>query len=144
MSRRSRPGLADVLDRVLDKGIVIDAAVRVSVAGVELLGVDARVVVASIETYLLHADTLASTDMVAAPPREIADSVHQPEIAGSMPLRAVADSTPPPPSALYAEETKAAESAPDRVRPPEPPINESPSVEDSRAAGQGPEPVEDG
>ena len=42
----------DVLDRVLDKGIVIDAWVRVSLAGIDLITVDARVVVASIETYL--------------------------------------------------------------------------------------------
>jgi hypothetical protein len=59
----------DVFDRVLDKGIIIDAAVRLSIAGIELLGVDARVVVASIETYLRHADTIAYTDMVAAPKR---------------------------------------------------------------------------
>lgn len=69
----SGPGLVDVLDRVLDKGIVIDAAVRVSVVGVELLGVDARVVVASIETYLRHADTLAYTGMAAAPARGVPD-----------------------------------------------------------------------
>jgi len=60
-------GLVEVLDRVLDKGIVVDAAVRVSVVGVELLGVDARVVVASIQTYLRHADDLAYTAMAAFP-----------------------------------------------------------------------------
>lgn len=59
--------VVDVLDRVLDKGIVIDAAVRVSLVGVELLGVDARVVVASIQTYLRHADQLAYTAMAAHP-----------------------------------------------------------------------------
>jgi hypothetical protein len=67
------PGLIDVLDRVLDKGIVIDAAVRVSVVGVELLSVDARVVVASIETYLRHADALAYTAMAAAPAKALPD-----------------------------------------------------------------------
>jgi hypothetical protein len=51
--------LVDVLDRVLDKGIVIDAWVRVSVVGLDLLTVEARVVVASIETYLRHFDTVA-------------------------------------------------------------------------------------
>jgi hypothetical protein len=50
--------LIDVLDRVLDKGIVIDAYVRVAVAGIDLVTVHARVVVASIETYLKHADAL--------------------------------------------------------------------------------------
>jgi hypothetical protein len=69
----SGPVLVDVLDRVLDKGIVIDAAVRVSVVGVELLSVDARVVVASIETYLRHADTLAYTAMAAAPAKVLPD-----------------------------------------------------------------------
>lgn len=44
--------LMDVLDRVLDKGIVIDATVRVSLVGIDLLGVDAQITVASIETYL--------------------------------------------------------------------------------------------
>ena len=69
----SGPVLVDVLDRVLDKGIVIDAAVRVSVVGIELLSVDARVVVASIETYLRHADTLAYTAMAAAPATVLPD-----------------------------------------------------------------------
>ena len=50
--------LIDVLDRVLDKGIVIDAWVRVSLVGIDLITVEARVVVASIDTYLQHADSL--------------------------------------------------------------------------------------
>lgn len=48
----------DVLDRVLDKGIIIDAWVRVSLVGIDLITVEAHVVVASIDTYLRHADTL--------------------------------------------------------------------------------------
>jgi hypothetical protein len=48
----------DVLDRVLDKGIVIDAWGRVSVAGIDLVGLEMKVVVASIETYLRYADAL--------------------------------------------------------------------------------------
>ncbi len=51
--------LTEVLDRVLDKGIVIDAWVRVSVVGIELVTVEARVVVASIATYLGYAPSLA-------------------------------------------------------------------------------------
>ncbi|TMB79050.1 MAG: gas vesicle structural protein GvpA [Chloroflexi bacterium] len=50
--------LIDVLDRVLDKGIIIDAWVRVSLVGIDLITVEARVVVASIETYLRYADAL--------------------------------------------------------------------------------------
>jgi len=49
----------DVLDHVLDKGIVIDAWVRVSIIGIDLITVEARVVVASIETYLNRADAVA-------------------------------------------------------------------------------------
>jgi hypothetical protein len=51
--------VVEVLDRVLDKGIVIDAWVRVSLVGIELVTVEARVVVASIATYLCYADVLA-------------------------------------------------------------------------------------
>lgn len=54
----ARTGFSDVMERVLDKGIVIDASVRVSVVGIELLHVDAWVVVASIETYLGHDDLM--------------------------------------------------------------------------------------
>jgi len=49
----------DVLDRVLDKGIVVDAWMRVSVVGIDLITVEARVVVASIETYLNYAGSLS-------------------------------------------------------------------------------------
>ena len=59
--------LVDVLDRVLDKGIVIDAWVRVSVVGIDLITVEARVVVASISTYLQYADADA-LHTTSAPP----------------------------------------------------------------------------
>jgi len=52
-------GLAEVLDRILDKGLVIDAWVKVSVLGLELLTVEARVVVAGVETYLKYAEAIA-------------------------------------------------------------------------------------
>jgi hypothetical protein len=51
-------GLIDVLDRVLDKGIVIDGWVRMSVIGIDLLSVEMKIVVASIETYLHYSDAL--------------------------------------------------------------------------------------
>lgn len=63
-----RASLIDVLDRVLDKGIVIDAWVRVSLAGLDLLMLEARVVIASFETYLNYAENLALSGLVAAPP----------------------------------------------------------------------------
>jgi len=59
--------LIDVLDRVLDKGIVIDAWVRISLVGIDLITVEARVVVASIETYLKYADYVGLTGLVARP-----------------------------------------------------------------------------
>ena len=52
--------LVDVLDRVLDKGIVIDAWVRVSLVGIDLITVEARVVVASIDTYLKYAEAVGT------------------------------------------------------------------------------------
>ena len=62
-----RATLIEVLDRVLDKGIVIDAWVRVSLAGMDLLTLEARVVMASLETYLSHAGKLSSSSSVAPP-----------------------------------------------------------------------------
>ncbi len=53
--------LIDVLDRVLDKGIVIDAYVRVSLVGIDLVTVEARVVVASIDTYLKYSEAVGIT-----------------------------------------------------------------------------------
>src|SRR5690242_21292603 len=60
--------LIDVLDRVLDKGIVIDAWVRVSLVGIDLVTVEARVVVASIDTYLRYAEAMGITAPIARPP----------------------------------------------------------------------------
>jgi hypothetical protein len=58
-------GLAEVLDRILDKGIVIDAWVRVSLLGLEILTVEARVVVAGVETYLKYAEAVGLTATAA-------------------------------------------------------------------------------
>ena len=58
--------LIDVLDRVLDKGIVIDAWVRVSLVGIDLITVEARVVVASIDTYLKYSEAVGHA-LPAAP-----------------------------------------------------------------------------
>lgn len=59
--------LVDLIDRILDKGIVIDAWLRVSLVGIELLAVEARVVIASVETYLKYAEAIGVTSAVAAP-----------------------------------------------------------------------------
>ena len=60
--------LIDVLDRVLDKGIVIDAWVRISLVGIDLITVEARIVVASIDTYLKYAEAVGITSPVARSP----------------------------------------------------------------------------
>jgi gas vesicle structural protein len=66
----SGSSLIDVLDRVLDKGIVIDAWVRVSLVGIDLVTVEARIVVASIETYLKYSEAVGITGPVSRP-REV-------------------------------------------------------------------------
>lgn len=59
--------LAEVIDRILEKGIVIDAWIKVSLVGIELLSVEARVVIASVETYLKYAEAIGLTATAAAP-----------------------------------------------------------------------------
>jgi hypothetical protein len=70
--------LIDVLDRVLDTGIVIDAWVRISLVGIDLITVEARVVVASIDTYLKYADAVGLTGLVSRPQLSAAE---EPEVA---------------------------------------------------------------
>ncbi len=59
----SPSGLADVLDVILDKGLVVDAYVRVSVIGIEVLTIDARIVIASVDTYLRFAEAVNRLDL---------------------------------------------------------------------------------
>jgi gas vesicle structural protein len=63
VSSPSPSGLADVLDLILDKGLVIDIYVRVSLIGIELLTIDARIVVASVDTYLRFAEAVNRLDL---------------------------------------------------------------------------------
>lgn len=53
--------LAEVIDRILDKGVVIDAWARVSLVGIELIAIEARIVVASVDTYLKYAEAIGLT-----------------------------------------------------------------------------------
>jgi hypothetical protein len=64
--RRGPSGLADVLDVLLDKGLVVDAFVRVSLVGIELLTVDARIVIAGVDTYLHFAEAVNRLDLLQA------------------------------------------------------------------------------
>jgi gas vesicle structural protein len=59
----SPTGLADVVDLILDKGLVIDAYVRISVIGIELITIDARIVIASVDTYLRFAEAVNRLDL---------------------------------------------------------------------------------
>jgi gas vesicle structural protein len=81
--------LIDVLDRVLDKGIVIDAWVRVSLVGIDLITVEARVVVASIDTYLKYSEAVGQVPPVSRPQAELAaQAAHQTVMAENAALRA--------------------------------------------------------
>jgi gas vesicle structural protein len=63
LERPAPSGLADVVEVILDKGIVIDAYVRVSLVGIEILTVDARIVVSSVDTYLRFAEATNRLDL---------------------------------------------------------------------------------
>jgi len=63
---RGGGGLAEVIDIILDKGLVIDAYVRVSLIGIEILTIDARIVIASVDTYLRFADAVGRLDIYAS------------------------------------------------------------------------------
>jgi len=67
----STSSLIDVLDRVLDKGIVIDVLLRVSLAGIDLITVEARVIVASFETYLKYADVFARKEPITTVVKQV-------------------------------------------------------------------------
>ena len=75
LDRPSPSGLADVIDLILDKGLVIDAYIRVSLVGIELLTIDARIVVASVDTYLRFAEAVNRLDL-----KEQDDSKDVPEL----------------------------------------------------------------
>jgi len=59
--------LHEVIDRILERGIVIDAWAKISLVGIELLSIEARIVIASVETYLKYAEAIGLTATAAAP-----------------------------------------------------------------------------
>jgi hypothetical protein len=83
--------LIDVLDRVLDKGIVIDAWVRVSLVGIDLITVEARVVVASIDTYLKYSEAVGQAPAIGA--KGIDSKTHEALLAENASLKAQIAST---------------------------------------------------
>src|SRR5947199_8431870 len=72
-------GLAEVLDVILDKGIVIDVYVRVALVGIELLTIDARIVIASVDTYLRFAEAVNRLDLT-----QVGQQETLPETVGQM------------------------------------------------------------
>jgi hypothetical protein len=79
LDRPSSAGLVDVIDLILDKGLVIDVYVRVSLVGIELLTIDARIVVASVDTYLRFAEAVNRLDL-----SQTGDSEGLPELIGDL------------------------------------------------------------
>ncbi|WKW99888.1 MULTISPECIES: gas vesicle protein GvpJ [Rhodococcus] len=75
MARPNSSGLADVIDTILDKGLVIDAFVRVSLVGIEIITIDARVVVASVDTYLRFAEAVNRLEISTTEPKGLTDVV---------------------------------------------------------------------
>lgn len=79
VQRSSGSGLYDVLDLILDKGLVIDIFIRVSLIGIEILTIDARIVIASVDTYLRFAEAVNRLDLA-----ETGDSKGLPEMVEDM------------------------------------------------------------
>jgi hypothetical protein len=79
LDRPAPSSLADVIDTILDKGLVIDIYVRVSLVGIELLTIDARIVIASVDTYLRFAQAVNRLDLT-----ETGDSQGLPELVGNL------------------------------------------------------------
>src|SRR3982751_1887546 len=84
--------LIDVLDRVLDKGIVIDAWVRVSLVGIDLITVEARVVVSSIDTYLKYSEAVGQTPTLSS--KSVDSKAHEALLAENAALKAQLASLP--------------------------------------------------
>jgi gas vesicle structural protein len=83
VERPQESTLADVVTTILDKGVVIDVFARVSLVGIEVLRVDARVVVASVDTYLRFAEAANRLGMGEQEPADLPDVVGQVSEAGS-------------------------------------------------------------
>jgi gas vesicle structural protein len=83
LDRPAPSSLADVIDTILDKGLVIDIYVRVSLVGIELLTIDARIVVASVDTYLRFAEAVNRLDLTETQTHGIPELIEDVTEAGS-------------------------------------------------------------
>jgi gas vesicle structural protein len=88
VARPQPSGLAEVIDIILDKGLVIDAYVRVSLIGIEILTIDARIVIASVDTYLRFAEAVNRLDL-----EQKSDSKGLPELMEDMTSGAASSKT---------------------------------------------------
>ena len=75
LERPAPSGLADVVEVILDKGIVIDAYVRVSLVGIEILTIDARIVIASVDTYLRFAEATNRLDLYEKGGKDLTEAI---------------------------------------------------------------------
>jgi hypothetical protein len=83
VDRPSPSSLADVVEMILDKGLVIDAYVRVSLVGIELLTNDARIVIASVDTYLRFAEATNRLDLYEHGGKDLGEMVHDLQEGGA-------------------------------------------------------------
>ena len=83
LERPAPSGLADVIEVILDKGIVIDAYVRVSLVGIEILTIDARIVIASVDTYLRFAEATNRLDLYEKGGKDLTEVVGDLEEGGA-------------------------------------------------------------
>src|SRR5512139_111609 len=81
--RGSSSGLADVIDTILDKGLVIDAYVRVSLVGIELITIDARIVIASVDTYLRFAEATNRLDLYEHGGKDLTETIGELQESGA-------------------------------------------------------------
>jgi gas vesicle structural protein len=77
VQRSGSSGLAEVLDVLLDKGLVVDVFLRVSLVGIELLTVDARIVIASVDTYLRFAEAVGRLDLMESEPEGLPQLIEE-------------------------------------------------------------------
>ncbi len=83
LERPAPSGLADVVEVILDKGLVVDAYVRVSLVGIELLTIDARIVIASVDTYLRFAEATNRLDLYEKGGKDLPEMIESMQESGA-------------------------------------------------------------
>ncbi|MBV9830360.1 MAG: gas vesicle protein [Marmoricola sp.] len=123
LERPAPSGLADVIDTILDKGLVVDAYARVSLLGIELVTLDARVVVASVDTYLRFAEATNRLDLYEKGGKGLTDLVEDlggpvvEKVASKVAERKVEDLKQKPVGKAVGKAVKAARKVTDLVTP---------------------------